>query len=436
MMLREDGRKFNEERKIKITKDVNIYAEGSVLIEVGNTKVICTASVSEKVPPFLRGTGKGWVTAEYSMLPRATNERNQREASKGKLTGRTVEIQRLIGRALRSAIDLEKLGERLITSDCDVIQADGGTRTTSITGGYVALALAMKKLLKDEILEENPLIANIAAISVGKIDSELMVDLKYSEDSAAEVDMNVIMNKKGEFIEVQGTGEESTFTRTELNGLLDLAEASIKRIINLQDKVIEQENLKIFLATGNKHKIEEISDIFSDIENVEILSIKDGVEIPEVIEDGKTFEENSKKKAVEIAKFLNMITIADDSGLCVDALNGEPGVYSARYSGTGDDLKNNEKLIENLKGVENRKAKFVSVITLAKPNGETFSFEGEILGEIVDNPRGNTGFGYDPHFYVEEYQKTLAQLPELKNKISHRAKALEKLKKELKNILL
>ena len=435
-MLREDGRKFNEERKIKITKDVNIYAEGSVLIEVGNTKVICTASVSEKVPPFLRGTGKGWVTAEYSMLPRATNERNQREASKGKLTGRTVEIQRLIGRALRSAIDLEKLGERLITIDCDVIQADGGTRTTSITGGYVALALAIKKLLKEEILEENPLIANVAAISVGKIDSELMIDLKYSEDSAAEVDMNVIMNKKGEFIEVQGTGEESTFTRTELNGLLDLAEASIKRIINLQDKVIEQENLKIFLATGNKHKIEEISDIFSDIENVEILSIKDGVEIPEVIEDGTTFEENSKKKAVEIAKFLNMITIADDSGLCVDALNGEPGVYSARYSGTGDDLKNNEKLIENLKGLENRKAKFVSVITLAKPNGETFSFEGEILGEIVDNPRGNTGFGYDPHFYVEEYQKTLAQLPELKNKISHRAKALEKLKKELKNILL
>jgi len=426
-MLREDGRKFNEERKIKITKDVNIYAEGSVLIEVGNTKVICTASVSEKVPPFLRGTGKGWVTAEYSMLPRATNERNQREASKGKLTGRTVEIQRLIGRALRSAIDLEKLGERLITIDCDVIQADGGTRTTSITGGYVALALAIKKLLKEEILEENPLIANVAAISVGKIDSELMVDLKYSEDSAAEVDMNVIMNKKGEFIEVQGTGEESTFTRTELNGLLDLAEASIKRIINLQDKVIEQENLKIFLATGNKHKIEEI---------FEILSIKDGVEIPEVIEDGTTFEENSKKKAVEIAKFLNMITIADDSGLCVDALNGEPGVYSARYSGTGDDLKNNEKLIENLKGVENRKAKFVSVITLAKPNGETFSFEGEILGEIVDNPRGNTGFGYDPHFYVEEYQKTLAELPELKNKISHRAKALEKLKKELKNILL
>ena len=218
-MLREDGRKFNEERKIKITKNVNIYAEGSVLIEVGNTKVICTASVNDKVPSFLRGTGKGWVTAEYSMLPRATNERNPREASKGKLTGRTVEIQRLIGRALRASIDLEKLGERLITIDCDVIQADGGTRTTSITGGYIALALAIKKLLDEEILEENPLISNVAAISVGKIDSNLMVDLKYSEDSAAEVDMNVIMNKKGECIEVQGTGEESTFTRAELNQL-------------------------------------------------------------------------------------------------------------------------------------------------------------------------------------------------------------------------
>mgnify|MGYP000399468391 CR=1 FL=1 len=429
--MRSNNRKNGEMREVKVTKNYIIHPEGSVLIEFGKTKVICNATIEEKIPRWLRGTGSGWIAAEYSMLPRATNMRVQRESMKGKVAGRTMEIQRLIGRALRAAIDLEKLGERTIMVDCDVIQADGGTRTTSITGGYIALALAIKKLLKEEILEENPLISNVAAISVGKIDSNLMVDLKYSEDSAAEVDMNVIMNKKGEFIEVQGTGEESTFTRAELNGLLDLAEASIKRIIDLQDKVIEQENLKIFLATGNKHKIEEISDIFSGIENVEILSIKDGVEIPEVIEDGTTFEENSKKKAVEIAKFLNMITIADDSGLCVDALNGEPGVYSARYSGTGDDSKNNEKLIENLKGIENRKAKFVSVITLAKPNGETYSFEGEIFGEIVDNPRGNTGFGYDPHFYVEEYQKTLAELPELKNKISHRAKALEKLKKFL-----
>ena len=434
-MLREDGRKFDEERKIKITKNVNIYAEGSVLIEIGNTKVLCTASVSDKVPPFLRGTGKGWLTAEYSMLPRATNERNSRESAKGKLSGRTVEIQRLIGRALRASIDLEKLGERLITIDCDVLQADGGTRTTSITGGYIALALAIKKLLADEVIEENPLISNVAAISVGKLNSDLIVDLKYSEDSAAEVDMNVIMNKKGEFIEVQGTGEESTFTRKELNALLDLAENSINRIIALQDEIINQEPLKIFLATGNQHKIEEIKDIFSNIENVEILSIRDGIEIPEVEEDGETFEANSQKKARLISSYLNMIAIADDSGLCVDALDGEPGVYSARYSGTGDDLENNKLLIRNLQGKENRAAKFVSVISLAKPNGEIYSFRGEIEGKIIDEAKGSTGFGYDPYFYVEQYQKTLAELPELKNKISHRAKALEKLKEELKNIL-
>lgn len=240
-MLREDGRKFDREREIKITKNINIYAEGSVLIEAGNTKVICTASVSDKVPTFLRGSGKGWITAEYSMLPRATNERNQREANKGKLSGRTVEIQRLIGRALRAAINLELLGERLITIDCDVIQADGGTRTTSISGGFIALALAIKKLLSEEIIQENPIISNVAAISVGKVEGELLVDLKYSEDSEAEVDMNVIMNKKGEFIEVQGTGEENTYTRKELNSLLDLAEASIQRIIKLQDEIIDSE---------------------------------------------------------------------------------------------------------------------------------------------------------------------------------------------------
>jgi len=250
----------------------------------------------------------------------------------------------------------------------------------------------------------------------------------------------VVFKKTAQLTDTAGTklvngANLTTVTGAEHQKFLDLAENSIRKLIELQDRIINQEDLKIFLATANKHKIDEISDIFSGIENIKILSINNGIEIPEVIEDGETFEENSKKKAVEIAKFLNMITIADDSGLCVDALNGEPGVYSARYSGTGDDLKNNEKLIENLKGVENRKAKFVSVITLAKPNGETYSFRGEIEGKIIDIPKGNTGFGYDPYFYVEEYQKTLAELPELKNKISHRAKALEKLKENLKNIL-
>ncbi|AVQ26959.1 ribonuclease PH [Fusobacterium ulcerans] len=238
LKLREDGRKVDSLREIKITKDFNLYAEGSVLIEFGNTKVICTASVSEKVPPFMRGQGKGWLTAEYSMIPRATGERNQRESAKGKLSGRTMEIQRLIGRALRTAVDLEKLGERTITIDCDVIQADGGTRTTSISGGFIALALAVKKLMKDRVLNVNPIVSNVAAISVGIVRGTPMLDLMYTEDSAAEVDMNVVMNGKGEFVEVQGTGEEATYTRKELNELIDLAEVGIKEIIRLQNEVI------------------------------------------------------------------------------------------------------------------------------------------------------------------------------------------------------
>ena len=193
--------------------------------------------------------------------------------------------------------------------------------------------------------------------------------------------------------------------------------------------------MKIFLATGNKHKIKEIEKIFK-MDNIEILSINDGIEIPEVVEDGTTFEENSKKKALEIAKFTNMITIADDSGLCVDALDGAPGVYSARYAGEhGNDLDNNKKLVRELQGIENRKARFVCVITLAKPTGETYSFRGEVEGDIIDIPQGEEGFGYDPHFFMKEYGKTLAEIPEIKNKISHRARALEKLKENLDEIL-
>lgn len=193
--------------------------------------------------------------------------------------------------------------------------------------------------------------------------------------------------------------------------------------------------MKIFLATGNKHKIDEIKAIFKDIKDIEILSIKDGVEIPDVVEDGKTFEENSAKKALEIAKFTNMITIADDSGLCVEALGGAPGVYSARYSPEGTDKANNAKLMEDMKDKENRKCKFVSVVTLGKPDGRVYSFRGEVEGELLTAPRGEYGFGYDPYFYVAEYGKSLAEMPEIKNKISHRANALKKLEKELDKIL-
>ena len=207
--MRDDNRALNQLREIKFTPNYIIHPEGSVLVEFGNTKVICAATIQDGVPPFLRNSGKGWLTAEYSMLPRATETRNQRESAKGKLTGRTMEIQRLIGRALRTAVDLDSLGEKTIMLDCDVIQADGGTRTASITGAYVALAIAIKRALKDGKIKKNVLRDNVAAVSVGVLESKILLDLKYTEDSAAEVDMNVVMNKKLEFIEVQGTGEEA-----------------------------------------------------------------------------------------------------------------------------------------------------------------------------------------------------------------------------------
>lgn len=239
-LLREDKRTLDQLREARVITGFTMHAEGSVLIEMGNTKVICTASVSEKLPPFLRNKGRGWVTAEYSMLPRATEDRNIREAAKGKLGGRTMEIQRLIGRSLRACIDLEKLGERSITVDCDVIQADGGTRTASITGGFIALAIAVNKLISSGKLPENPIISNVAAISVGIVGDKPMLDLKYTEDAAAQVDMNVIMNGEGEYVEVQGTGEEATYTRAQLNDMLDLAEVGIKDLVVMQDKAIEE----------------------------------------------------------------------------------------------------------------------------------------------------------------------------------------------------
>lgn len=245
-MERIDGREKNQLREVKITRDFNAYAEGSVLIETGNTKVICTASISEKVPSFLKNTGKGWLTAEYAMIPRATGERNQRESVKGKLTGRTMEIQRLIGRALRSAVDLENLGERTITLDCDVIQADGGTRTASITGSFIALGIAVATLLKEGALKKSPILSSVAAVSVGKCEGEILLDLKYEEDSSAEVDMNVIQNDLGEYIEVQGTGEEATFNRAELNALLDMAEEGIQMLLAKQKEILGRDYEVIF----------------------------------------------------------------------------------------------------------------------------------------------------------------------------------------------
>ncbi|ANB84585.1 ribonuclease PH [Bacillus velezensis] len=239
--MRHDGRQHDELRPITFDLDFITHPEGSVLIAAGNTKVICNASVEDRVPPFLRGGGKGWITAEYSMLPRATNQRTIRESSKGKVSGRTMEIQRLIGRALRAVVDLEKLGERTIWIDCDVIQADGGTRTASITGAFLAMAIAIGKLVKSGVIKTSPVTDYLAAISVGMDKEEgLLLDLNYEEDSAAEVDMNIIMTGSGRFVELQGTGEEATFSREDLNGLLSLAEKGIQTLIQKQKEVLAE----------------------------------------------------------------------------------------------------------------------------------------------------------------------------------------------------
>ena len=236
---RPSGRRPEELRPVTFTRAVQRHAEGSVLVAFGDTRVLCAASVEERVPPFLKGSGRGWVTAEYGMLPRSTHTRMPREAARGRQGGRTLEIQRLIGRSLRAIMDLEALGERTVTIDCDVLQADGGTRTAAITGGYVALASALRALKKRGVLRGNPLHGQVAAVSVGIHRGVPVLDLDYAEDSQAETDMNVVMNEAGAFIEVQGTAEGHAFRRDELDALLDLAADGIRTLVELQRDALE-----------------------------------------------------------------------------------------------------------------------------------------------------------------------------------------------------
>lgn len=238
-MRRSDGRGPETLRPVKITRHYMKHAEGSVLMEMGDTKVICSASVEDRVPPFLRNTGKGWITAEYAMLPRSTHTRTSRDSLTGRGNGRTFEIQRLIGRSLRSVTDLNGFEERTIWIDCDVIQADGGTRTASITGAYVALVDAFKKMVKDGVIEKIPVKDTVAAVSVGKVDGRLLLDLNYEEDSRAEVDMNVVMTGSGKFVEIQGTAEESAFSKKELDALTMAARKGIRQLTSMQKRSLE-----------------------------------------------------------------------------------------------------------------------------------------------------------------------------------------------------
>ena len=238
--MRPDGRDWDELRPVKITRGIMKYAEGSALIETGETKVLCTATIEDRVPPFLKDTGKGWVTAEYSMLPRSTKERITRDSVRGRIGGRSHEIQRIIGRALRSVIDLDKLGEKSITIDCDVLQADGGTRTAAITGAFVALSDAVLNLIKEGVIKDNPILDFIAAVSVGIVGGKPALDLNYEEDSKAEVDMNVAMTGSGLLVEVQGTAEGMPFTKRKLNSLVNLAEKGVMELISKQKEILAE----------------------------------------------------------------------------------------------------------------------------------------------------------------------------------------------------
>ncbi len=430
-MQRLDGRAPGQLREVVMLPGFIKTAAGSCLISFGGTRVLCTASVEEGVPPFLKGRGSGWLTAEYAMLPASTGKRKQRDGIKK--DGRGVEIGRLIGRSLRQALDMTRLGERSITIDCDVLEADGGTRTASVTGGFVALCLAVDGLIKQGLLKESPIIHQVAALSCGVIAGIAMLDLCYREDSMADTDMNIVMNEQSRFIELQGTGEGRAFSLDDLSRMLSLAHGGMQDLFSKQAEalgpaacVIGQKQTLV-LASDNRHKLRELEAMLGG--RYRLVSMREAGFEGDVDENGSTFQENAILKAQAVCKATGFAALADDSGLVVEALDGAPGVMSARYAGGhGDDKANNALLIENLKDVPApRRAVFVSAIALASPFMPTRVFEGVCPGEITFEPRGESGFGYDPYFEYENGLTFAEMSDEEKARVSHRARAMAKL---------
>ncbi|CAN0376869.1 unnamed protein product, partial [Phaeothamnion confervicola] len=306
---------------------------GSCFVRFGDTHVLCTATLEQSVPPFLRGGGRGWVTAEYGMLPRSTNERMRREAAAGKQGGRTQEIQRLIGRALRGVVQFEGMGERQIVVDCDVIQADGGTRTASITGGYVALVQCFKWMQKSGMIKELPLLDSVAAVSCGIYNGVPLLDLDYPEDSEAEVDANFVITGTGGIIEIQGTAEQKPFSETDFTALLALAKKGIADLTAMQQSSMRSLHgiTRLVLASHNAGKLREIAGLLRPYKMTVISAVELG--LPEPVETGETFVENAELKARAAATASGMVALSDDSGLCVVALDNAPGIYSARWAG-------------------------------------------------------------------------------------------------------
>lgn len=429
MYERIDARSAGALREVRILPGFVRTAAGSCLVECGGTRVICTASVQDGVPPFLKGKGQGWLTAEYAMLPASTGQRKARDGVKR--DGRSVEIQRLVGRSLRQAVDLSRLGERTVTLDCDVLEADGGTRTASITGSFVALVLAVDRLISEGKLLQSPIVHQVSAVSCGIVKGEPLLDLCYAEDSRAQVDMNVIMDDAGRFVEVQGTGEGRSFSRGELDALLEMAERGNRELMRAQREALRDATRHIgakellIVATGNANKLREFREIMGS--RYEVVSMKDVGVDADIEETGVTFEENAVLKAEYVMRKTGCAAIADDSGLAVDALGGAPGVYSARYCGRhGDDEENNRLLLENLKDVPApRTGRYIAAIALSRPGKQTLVRRGTCEGEVLFEAHGAGGFGYDPLFRCETGE-TFAQISaEAKNRISHRRRGIE-----------
>lgn len=433
-MERANGRTAQALRRVRITPDFVGTAAGSCLMETGGTRVIVTASVEAGVPPFLKGKGQGWLTAEYAMLPASTGRRKGRDGLKKDSRG--VEISRLIGRSLRQAVDLGRLGEYTIHIDCDVLEADGGTRTAAITGGFVALALAVEGMIKKNLLKESPLHHQVAAVSCGIVKGEALLDLDYPEDSQAEADMNFVLNELGEIIEIQGTGEGKAFPAAKLEEMMALAQAGIRQLMESQRQAlmsrawVVMQPQTLVLASANAHKIQELSQILGP--RFRVISMQEAGFTGEIQETGQSYAENAALKAEALRDATGFFALGDDSGLEVLALGNAPGLYSARYAGGhGDDAANNALLLKNLAGIKDRRAQFVTALALASPFGPTRFFEGICPGVITQEPRGEGGFGYDPLFEYEGGQ-TFAQMgKEEKNKVSHRARALAQLKEAL-----
>ncbi len=429
--MRPDGRQPDEKRPVSIETDFVRTAWGSCLIATGNTRVICTASVEETVPPFLKGKGQGWVTAEYAMLPASTGERKKRDGIHK--DGRSVEIQRLIGRSLRQAVNLKTLGERTITLDCDVLEADGGTRTASITGAMVALTCAVDRLIREGRLAFSPIVHQVAAVSAGVVGDTPCLDLNYREDSGAQVDMNLVMNERGEFIELQGTGEGRAFTPDELSRLMAYGKKGIGELMRAQREALGERAERIcpkpviLAATGNANKLRELRELLK--EDYTVLPMTAAGFHEEIEETETTFAGNAALKARTVCGATGLPAVADDSGLTVEALDGAPGVYSARYAGEhGNDEANNDLLLSRMAGKENRRAAYECALAVQFPGEEPLIALGRCEGRLLTERRGRGGFGYDPLFLYEPLGKTFAEITdEEKNAVSHRARACEKL---------